>query len=226
MFALTSMTVNAEATTNKPICIQEIHYDHITNPAEILQLAENSCINVLNTEELQDSLEVEQLISEKTYTDGTVVKEYALSQIQLLSVDDVAYEKKTDSWGKYDIACVFTIYYEHYSNEPPTPEHASFGVVMTHTTFSFVDLGSNPIYLSTVQMYYHGFHSIEEEVINTYATYNNPSPGIEYTLQTTDSRWYNADDIQIANAGAIVTLSDGFVSGDYDLMIELPTLLN
>lgn len=215
--------VNASALSST--LIQEINYDYVTDPEAILRLAQSSGIRHYNAKG-NETIEIKQLISQKKYYSGTVINEYAKSVIQMLDSRSVAYENKKDSWGKYDIACVLTVNYKHYSNEPTTPEHGSYGIVVTSTSFAFTDMGSDPIYLSKVNMYYHGFHSVSEPSIDRYATYNNPSSGTNYILNSNDDRWYAGDFPEQITTGAIVTFSNGTVSGDYDLMIELSTLLN
>lgn len=221
-YFLTPLTVNA--TASSLTCIQETYYDYVTDPAELLALAQNSGVSKFDASG-GETLEVNQLVSQKVYDNGMIVKEYAKSVIQMLNKRSVTYENKKDSWGKYDIACVITVNYKSYFNEPPTSEHGPYGIVITNTVFSFTDIGTNPIYISKVNMYYHGFHTVNEPSIDKYATYNNPSSGVGYVLNSTDDRWYAGDFPEQVTTGAIVTFSDGTVSGDYDLMIELPTLL-
>lgn len=140
----------------------------------------------------------------------TIIKEYAKSSICLMerAVDPA---DKTISWGKYDIACVVTAHYEeHYGPGTET------GIVLLYTTFSFNDAGTNPVYVSKVEMYSHCIYdAANAESIERYATYNNPSQGVIYSLNSDDDRIYGGGGFQYLQCGANVTLSDGTRSPEY-----------
>ena len=64
------------------------------------------------------------------------------------------------------------------------------------------------------------------EPIERYETYRYPSVNQVYNLNTDDSRVYSSGGMCDFNLGAKVTLSDGTVSGDYDLMFFLSQIEN
>lgn len=177
------------------VCIRNCRKicEYETDPVKLLQMAMSSQQNRSYTNE---KLEVEQLVSEKVYSDGSRIKEYAKSSICLMerAVDP---GNKSTSWGKYDIACVITAHYEeHYGSGTET------GIVLLYTSFSFNDAGTNPVYVSKVEMYSHCIYdAANAESVERYATYNNPSQGVLYTLNSDDNRIYGAVDFRICIAG-------------------------
>ena len=100
-------------------------------------------------------------------------------------------------------------------------------MVIHNITFSYTKAGTSSVSVSKVDMYSHGIHDAALEApIERYATYRYPSANQVYILQTDDSRVYSSGGMCDFNLGAKVTLSDGTVSGDYDLMILLAQIEN
>lgn len=200
------------------MCTNVIDYSYMTDVNDIINMA---------LEQKQQSrsgdvftLEVEQLMQEKSYSDGTSVKTYARSSVQVYSYDPVTremvVESSNSSWGQYDIACVVTAVYEsHWGAGTQT------GIKPLYTTFQHTDMGSNPIYVTRADMYSHAIYDIASAPIERYATYNNPSSGAIYSLSFDDNRIYDGHGTQNLYSGAVVTLSDGTVSGNYNLMVIL-----
>lgn len=209
------------------ICKRE--YESITDIDELLLLGQGAVacdaqtnIEITITED--DNLLVRQLTGEEYYSDGFQKLEYAETSIKLYeysdstnSIENKAYSK---SWNKYDIAAAVTANYTRYYNQAGVEN----GTVISRVDFRYTKGGSN-YSVRKVQMYSHGLHNqLLEEKIERYQTYNYPDPNITYSLNTDDPRIYNSSPLCSFNVGAIVTLSDGTVSGDLDLMIELPEL--
>lgn len=229
---------------NEKTIIKIKEYDYATDINELLDLAnqsnqssiENNKINIsikgkmnlFNSNEEIDklTLELQQLIKETTYSDGTSEKEYAVSTITLMDnnttsqeVSLFAYDNSSvpKYWGKYDIACTVTAYITNFYGSG-----TETGIRLNYTTFVFNDNGSNPVYVSQAQMYSHGIYDpASEPNIERYATYNYPSSGTVYSLNSDDSRIYGGGGYQTLYCGAVVYLSDGSVSGQYDLQIIL-----
>lgn len=223
--ASNSQIAMAQETYN-PTCVETINYDYTTDAAEMIQLINE--VNVCNTENLSASTEIledgsivlKQLISESVYSDGSVEKTYAATNIELFdynpqskSVENKSY---TDSWGYSDIACYITAYYTVESG----------GRSIHSVSFSYTKNGSSSINVRKTQMYSHGIYDAldPDGYIERYATYNYPSPNVIYNLNTDDDRVYNSSYTCQFNVGAVVTFSDGTVSDDYDLMIFLEQL--
>ena len=189
LIVCTPIVANAKNMDEEAICINSKIYEYETDPEKLLQMAMDSQQNRSYANE-NGMLEVEQLVSEKVYSDGSRIKEYAKSSICLMekAVDPA---NKSTSWGKYDIACVVTAHYEeHYGPGTET------GIVLLYTTFSFNDAAN-------------------AESVERYATYNNPSQGVLYSLNSDDNRIYGGGGFQFLYCGAHVTLSDGTKSPDY-----------
>lgn len=210
------MPIYAEASFNEenPICIQIKEFDYVTAPDDIIELARLQSQKNGSRMYNEGSYVVNQMISEKTYIDGTVIREFMESNVQLKRAVDK--EIKSANWNKYDIACITTAHYEsHYG------QGEEVGVVLINTTFSFTDTGENPIYLSKLQMHSHCIYDpAGADPIEKYLTINNPNPGSIYSLASGDKRVYGGG-FQQLYCGTIVTLSDGTVSGDFDMMIVL-----
>ncbi len=203
-----------------PEIICEETYDTVSGIDDLYEDYISGSLMVESSEESNDSLEFTtvQVISETELSDGSLVTELQKDYVTLIdskaSVDNA---KKKKSWGKYDIACVVTAFYEeHYG------KGSEVGVTLKSTQFKFTDNGSNPVYVKKVQMYSHCLYDpARGDQVERYATYNNPSSGTIYSLASGDSRIYGGGGFQGINCGAIVTLSDGTVTGDYDLMVIL-----
>lgn len=211
------LKVNASSLTPEPVCVQTVSYNYVTTIDGLLALAERQGMrnrNVLSDE--QATIEIEQLISEKRYSDGSIIKEYSKSAIHMMerSIDN---DSESKYWGKYDIACATTAFYQdHYGSGEQV------GRVLLSTTFTFNDAGTNPVYVSRVDMHSHCVYDpANEPSVEKYATYNNPSAGLIYTLYSGDDRVYGGGGFQQMYCGAIVTLSDGTSSGDNAMLLIL-----
>lgn len=188
-------------------------YEHVTDIEELLGLAEisiysgdNSNIDVNFNEDIGE-VKIEQLISETYLSDGTIAREYSLSTISLyenLGTRGVEQLSLKKTWGVYDMACSITAYFTSYYG-------ASTGIVVNSFSFQYSKGGSSSITMSSVQLYSHGAHNVaNEEVIDRYATYNNPSPGMIYLISTDDSRLYSSSPVSDIWGGAKVVFSNGY----------------
>lgn len=235
VFLLLAVQGNGSAMAfakNEKVIVNIKKYDYTTDINKLLDLAKQSSSHSdeknsnlglsikfsvdSGTDDDTLNLEVQQLIKETTYSDGTFEREYASSSITLL--EKTQYSENTSSskyWGKYDVACTVTAYYTMFWGEET-------GLRLNYTTFVFNDAGSNPIYVKKVQMFSHGIYDpTSEPSIERYATYNYPSSGTIYSLNSDDYRIYGGGGFQTLFSGAIVTFSDDSMSGDYDLTIIL-----
>ncbi|HWT73686.1 MAG TPA: hypothetical protein VN258_03060 [Mobilitalea sp.] len=215
------------------VCINIQTYDYTTDINKLLDLANQSSVlsedknfsfdsavslysDSINSGADGDTLtlEVNQLVQEITYSDGSIERQYADATITLMA-------SSSDSgslpayWGKYDIACTFLAYYTDFYGG------SVVGRRFDYCTFKFNDAGTNSIYVSKLEMASHGIYDpLLEPSIEKYATYYNPSSGATYTLYSGDSRIYNYGYLQMLTCVAIVTLSDGSVS-DYGMYINV-----
>lgn len=216
LVSLLGMPISAEETDK--ICTNIVDYSYTTDVSDIIDMAREQ--KQQSRSEDAFTFEVEQLMQEKSYSDGSSVKTYAKSAVQLYSYDPVTremvVESQSSSWGKYDIACVVTAVYEsHWGTGTQT------GIKPLYTTFQHMDMGSSPVYVTRVDMYSHAIYDIASVPVERYATYNYPTSGVIYSLNFDDNRIYDGHGTQNLYSGAVVTLSDGTVSGNYDLMVIL-----
>lgn len=230
VFVFDSNTLMAEAEERTPYRLARVEYEYADTAEEVVQLAINKSMvrnvsSVTNEENDDGRVYVKQLVAETTYSDGSLAKEYALSSVDFYeySQNTRATQRKSlkDTWGKYDIACCITVYFTEHSGTTPS------GVVIHNIAFSYTKAGTSAVNVSKVDMYSHGIYDAAlAEPIERYATYRYPSANQVYNLNTDDSRVYSSGGMCDFNLGAKVTLSDGTVSGDYDLMFFLSQIEN
>lgn len=212
-------TAKAAEPQQEPVCVQYKEYDYVTDIKDLVSLAQSQKVTARNASLGEDAsvLEIDQLISEKYFSDGSTEKEHAKSTITLMESRASNNTSTSKTWGKYDIACVVTAYYtEYYGAGTET------GIVLQYTAFSFNDAETNSVTVRKVDMYSHCIYDpASADSVERYATYNYPSSGKVYTLNSDDSRIYGGGGFQQMYCGAIVTLSDGSTSGEYNLQIIL-----
>jgi len=236
-FIISAFPCEASANTEKK-CVSEKHYEYITDTNQIIEQVKIKNKELIeNAKDDSLKLEFKQTISEKKYSDGTSETYSVVSTVTLLSASnneendagtliDVSYRKgdaskilaytdnesKTKSWGIYDIACVYTIYYTSLYAEP----NCTAGVIYKYGTFSFTDLGTNSVVVSKIQMYSKTSPDFyNEATVQVYYTKTYPSSGVIYTLNPNDNRILDGSGIGcIGDSGVIVTLSNGYVTPD------------
>ena len=209
--------------------IERVVYEYTTDIDTLLNFGQKiTCYNNDGQEsniqvKITDSgnLMAKQIVSAEYYEDDSYSEEYAITSIGLYEYSEetrsIENRNYTTNWNKYDIATSVTAYYRRYYRESGIEN----GTVISRLEFRYTKGGSNYA-VNMVQMYSHGLHNIVTEPnIERYATYKNPNPLTVYTLNTDDTRIYNSSYACRFNLGAVVTLSDGTVSGEYDLMILL-----
>lgn len=156
------------------------------------------------------SLEALQLLSVKTYSDGSVEQYFAKSTIP---------GNQQKSSGKYDVGAIVTIYYTIYGT---APLYTDATTKVDRVTVKINDAGTNSIYVSKIDMFYHGFLNPNSSQVDRYSIINNPSSGAIYTLYANDSRSYYNNGLASVNGGAILTFSNGIKLGNnYELTIVL-----
>lgn len=227
----TSLATNASAFLNeneKPV-VYERQYEYATEVEDLLDLATPDSVEY-STQQGTDlaNAEVTQLISTKTLADGTIQKEYASSKIALVDAERSSIEttpvNTNDSkyWGKYDIAVTVTAYYTAYLQEIYEGYYIVLRKQLHYTTCVINDANALPVYVSKLEMSSHGIYDpLNEPNIERFMTINNPTSGYVYRLNSDDSRIYDGTGMQYLYSGAVITLSDGTVSGNYDLMVIL-----
>jgi len=157
-----------------------------------------------------DSLTALQKLQEITYRDGTTAIYYAKTVIP---------GSQSKSSGKYDVGAVVNIY---FTITGTAPFFADATTVVDRVTTTINDANSNPIYVTKIEMFYHGFLSPNDPQYDRSSTINNPSNNTTYTLYAYDPTSYYTSGFSSVYGGAILTFSDGTKLGNsYELTIVL-----
>ena len=124
---------------------------------------------------------------------------------------------KTDSWGKYDIACTVTANITVYPIDWLTTE-----ITLNNVKFRYHKAGTYTQYVSSADLVISGDPDDGTGSHYQHYTYYGPSADTDYYLYSTDSRHYTIGGsyFEYLDCGAIVTLSDGSSSGDTGLYID------
>lgn len=205
---LISVPINVSAVSieEEKAIVRQTEYEYVTDIDKLLEKADKQSrsFSSVKTPNNQLSLEVRQLISETTYSDNSIEKDYAISDIRLMAAGDGYFPKY---WGAYDIACTYTAYVTEYW------KNGLQGFRLNYTTFVFNDANSNPVTIKKLEMSTHGIYDpTSQPNIERFLTENYPVSGRTYRLNSDDSRVYYGGGFQQLYCGAIVTLSNGNTS--------------
>lgn len=226
LIQISLVVVCAGESTQK--CTYTEKYNYVTDIEELLELGEvqplsNETGQISTTITEDGDLLVRQLIKREYYDDGSYCEQYVENGIDLFEYLNTTrtIEKKSYSqtWRKYDVAATIVAYYTRYFNQAGVEN----GIVVQRLDFKYT--GGSAYSVVQAQMYSHGiYNAVSAEPIERYKTIDHPKASVVYILYTDDVRVYNSSYACSFNVGTIVSLSNGTVSGDYDLMILLEQL--
>lgn len=203
-----------ERSIEKEVVFQK-DYHIVTDMNSLIDMAKPIERNLLNESNSDIELyKVEQVMQEKKYGDGLIEKKIVTDCIALYSDFDYSnVNKEDDSHGAYDVAIKFSAYSTRFGYEPWSYHTERLDYITT----SFTDMGTNPIYVKTIEMTTHGCPYMNAEVIYRNRVIQNPSAGITYSLNSDDDRLCDSITSSNTYGAAVYTFSNGASTDMYDL---------